>query len=64
MLLFSVGWVDVFRCYLVCSVLCAVVGLTVSVSLLLLLWVRTLRALQLRILVCPCKLAFSVSLFR
>ena len=57
--LHPVGWVDVFRCFLVCSVLCAEVELTVSVSLLLLLRVRTLCVLQLLILVCPCKFGFQ-----
>ena len=41
----------------------AVVALTVSVFPVLLLCVHMLRAFQLLILVCPCRLAFSVSLF-
>ena len=41
----------------------AVVALTLSVFSVLLLWVHTLRVLQLLILVCPCRLAFSVILF-
>ena len=63
MLLVSVGCVPAFRCSLVCSVPCAVVALTVSVFPVLLLWVHMLRVFQLLILVCPCRLAFSVSLF-